>query len=711
MPDQYQVKSGDVLGTIANRYDTTVSRLMKMNEGTIEHPDKIYPGQCLKVPANDESSSFSSAPASSVVDSGECQEDYVEIIHVTGTDELFFLTQSDLTEIELEEELVGAPIRRLYQDIQADSNESICKADQPEKTVGQVISPLQQKKQTALSELEAKGVVGASIQNTPPLTEIKRLKGNKHYTYVRSDKIVNHWRSYKMTAQDRKRNSGWMTKKGIDGKKLKEAVESDFGVKFKGDLWKLDPESNLSKSLNQFYDEVSWSAWGDKDAQKENRNETGFDASAEAQFMRFAAGAEASGEFTPSKGKVHLQAKADAQFSLAQGKAFIEQAFPANDYSEIRIYYRIGGWDGKRAYATLGHFQARLTITVSGYAGASAMLAANIKVDCSEGVPSIKGIAAGEADQGANAEAGAFAGVRAGCELLGALYWTDVLSKQSDWKALCQIGPKVEGAAGMGAEAYLKLGFSEKTGKFLLKAHAGLVIGLGASGSFLLEVSANEVLEMLHFVYNSLLKVDFRYIELFDQQSKAFQRYVQVSLFALSKGVEYAVAATELASSGFEYIEHEVIAFISAQQEGLSKENAAEVLAENLIADIARKEKSVFRHSPPEVKGVILHKLTYNYWLTPEIFDGTFTKVKAIGEVLKTFQGWRDFEETMLRMNPNGVAEAGVCEQNGEKLFEFIGKRRIDYLMFKQTLEGRSAIAGRPVELDPYSACKNCGIV
>jgi hypothetical protein len=224
-------------------------------------------------------------------------------------------------------------------------------------------------------------------------------------------------------------------------------------------------------------------------------------------------------------------------------------------------------------------------------------------------------------------------------------------------------------------------------------------------------VSAKEVLEMLHFVYNSLLKVDFRYVELFDQQSRAFQRYVQISLFALSKGVEYTVAAAELASSGLEYVEREVIAFISVQREGLSKERDAEMLAENLIADIARKEKSVFRHSPPEAKGIILYKLTYDYWLSPQLIDGTATKVEAIGEVLKTFQGWRDFEETMLRMNPNGVAEAGVNGENGENLFKFIGKSRVDYLMFKKILESRSAIADRPVELDPYSACKNCGIV
>lgn len=79
--------------------------------------------------------------------------------------------------------------------------------------------------------------------------------------------------------------------------------------------------------------------------------------------------------------------------------------------------------------------------------------------------------------------------------------------------------------------------------------------------------------------------------------------------------------------------------------------------------------------------------------------------------LLTTTQGWRDFDEAMHRMNPEGEAVAGVAEQNAEKLFKFIGKNRHDYLMFKKTLEGRSAIADQPVELDPYSACQNCGIV
>ncbi|WP_111498483.1 MULTISPECIES: LysM peptidoglycan-binding domain-containing protein [Marinobacter] len=709
MASAYIVKSGDTLSRIAQKNNSTVSGLMRLNP-SIEDPNRIYAGQEITLPESN-GQAFTSAQATDISDTASCEDEYVEIVHVTGTEELFFLTEDDLNDLIEEENLVGGAIEKLYQDLESSNPTETSSNSLPADAEGALATPIQEEKEATVNELEELDVVGTSMQTTPKLTEIKRLKGNKHYTYVRSDKIANHWRSYKMTAKDRDRASGWLSRSGVNTGKLREAVEADFGFRLKSSFWQLDPESNFSKSINQFHEEVSWSIWGDEQDQERQRNETGFDASAEAQFMRFAAGSGAFAEFNPSAGKLHVQARADAQFSLAQGKASIEQAYPANNDSEIRIYYRKGGWGGERLYETLGHFQARLTITLSGYAGASACIAGNIKVDCSQGVPSLKGITSKPNDgQGLDAEASAFAGIRGGCELLGGLYWTDTLSQQSDWKTLCQVGPKVEGAAGIGAEAYLKIIFSPRTGKFIVNAHAGLVVGLGASGSFILQVNANDLVRMVHFVYNSLLKVDFRYLEIFEEQSEAFKRYVQISLFALSKGLDYANAAAELANSGIVAVESWVMEFISEQQEGLSQENESEELAENILNDMARGEDSVFLHSPPEVKGPILNKLTYDYWLTPQLFDGTLTKVRAIAEILKSFQGWRDFEEATKRMNPDGVAIPENAESNAQRLFSFIGKNRHDYLMFKQLLEGKSAIADAPVQLDPFSACRNCGI-
>ncbi|PVY76002.1 LysM domain-containing protein [Tamilnaduibacter salinus] len=710
MTAAYTVKAGDTLSGIASKHDSTVSRLMDLNPA-IEDPDRIYAGQDLTLPSTAEND-FSSTSPDSVQDEAPCADEFVEIVHVTGTESFYFLTQEDLEAVVEEERRVGRAIEALYQTLDTEEEAGSGGSDElPSESEGAVTSAIQEKKQATVAELQDLDVIGTSMQTTPNLTEIKRLKGNKHYTYVRSDKIANHWRRYDMTAKDRDRSAGWLSRDGIDTDKLREAVEMDFGIRFQNSFWKMDPESNFGQSMNRFHEEVSWSYWGDDEQRQNRRDETGFDASAEAQFMRFASGASALANFDPSEGKVHLQARVDAQYSLAQGKTTVEQAYPANNESEIRIYYRIGGWEGERAYETLGHFQARLTITASGYAGASAMLAANVKVDCSEGVPSLKGITADRSDnQGVDAEGGVFAGVRAGCEVLGGLYWDDKLTHPSDWKTLCKIGEKVEGAAGIGAEAYLKLGFNDRSGKFILRAHAGLVLGLGASGTFVLEVNANDLASMMRFVYNALLKVDIRYLEVFDEDTGAFGQYVETALFALSTGLDFAGAASEYASSGVKTVESFVIDFIRRQKEGWAQERESVTLAENLVEDIAKGEDSVFRHSPPEVKGPVLHKLTYDYSWTPQLVDGTFIKVKAIGDILKSFQGWRDFEESMLRMNPEGRVEPNTVEVHALKLFRFIGKNAQDYRLFRHYLKGKVAIADRPVILDPFRACRYCGI-
>lgn len=712
MTAAYTVRAGDTLSGIAQKNGATLSGLMDLNP-EIQNPDRIYAGQELTMPAND-AEKFSSAPATCVSGKTPCEDKYVEIVHVTGEDELYFLTEEDLDELVIEEIRICSGIEQLYRDL--DGKQCFPTDDvedsQPQGAEGTLRTDLQQQKQALVEDLQTLGVVSTDMQTTPRLTEIKRLKGNKHYTYVRSDKIKNHLRRYKMDAKDRDRSKGWLTPDGLDVDRMREAIESDFGIKFNVDFWKLDPDSNFSKSMNQFHDEVKWSVWGNKQQATQNLDETGFNASAEAQFMRFASGAGASAEFTPRDGTVHLQVQAQAQFSLAEGKATIEQAYPANNDSEIRIYYRKGGFNGSRVYESMGHFQARLSITVSGYAGASALIAGNVKVDCSEGVPSLKGIASvpANSDEGANITAEAFAGVRAGCELLGGLYWVDKLTQQSDWNTLCQIGQKVEGAAGVGAEAYLKLAFNAQTGKFFLRAHAGLVFGLGASGTFVLDVNANELASMMRFVYNSLLKADIRYLEIFDDRTDAFSQYIRLSLLALLKGVDYAVAATEIVSSGMDAVEEIITRYIRLHKEGEEREEEGLELAKNILLDIPKREDSVLRHSPPEIKGPILHKLIYDYGGTFQLTDGTFTKVKAVGKIMETFQSWRDFDETMLRMNSRGLVTPGLCEANAQKVFRFIGLNQHYYRLFKKILEDKVAIPDRPVELDPFGACRNCGI-
>mgnify|MGYP000112017512 CR=1 FL=1 len=704
MSSEYTVKSGDTLSAIAQRHQTTLSSLLRLNPD-IENPDRIFPGQRLKLPAANDAD-FSSCEVGQIAQEPPCAEEIVDVVHVTGSDELILLTEEELSEWLEEEEFVCGPINEFYERLDELNDGDEDSELSPTDGEGQLLSEVQEEKERLVEELEARSVLTNDMQSIPPITEIKRLAGNRHVTFVRSDKMKNHRRRYSIAARDRARSDGWLTENGVDPAKLRDAIRSELNIKFNATLWEPDQNGALMTTLNKFYDEASWSIWGDAEARQKAIDETGFDASAEAQFMRFAAGGSASGEFDPRKGKVHFQAKIEGQFALAQGKVGIEQAFPVNKRSEIQIPYRVGGWDGERRVASLGHFQAAIMASLSGFAGASALVAGNVHVSTTDGLPTIKGIAARQNGQKAEIEGGVFAGVRGGCEVSGELRWRDVLTEAREWDKLCGIGKKVEAAFGAGAEFNIRLHFSETTGKFYCNAHAGLVLGAGAAGSFLLEVETQKIMRMLHFVYNALLDVDFRYLELFDPDTEAFDWYKRMSLFALGRGLTAAAAAHEFATS----VVTGLAEFVDDVFVGRKRERGGAELAQNVVNDLALKEDAVFLHSPPEVKGTVLDNILYDWWVTPDIWSSNDIKIQAVSEILASFQSWRDFEETVFRMNPEGVANREDFQENLDRLFEFVGKGETDQRLFIYELRSKVAIAGRPVQMDPFNACRICGI-
>jgi len=703
MPASYEVVSGDTLSAIARQHNATVTRLLRLNP-SIENPHLINPGQKLSVPAVDEVITARSEPGK-VVEQSPCQDKVVEIYHATGSDELILLTEEEEKELDAEEKAICQLIEAFYSELESLSEGTEDADSTPSEGEGQVLTPVQQRKQEIIEHLAELGAIPDGVQTTPKLTEIKRLSGRKHRTYVRSDKMKTHPRRYSIAARDKARSEGWLTEDGVDGGKLADLLQSKLKVKVNLELGSPDPNGAIMQALNQFYDEANWSIWGKNRAKQVA--ETGFDASAEAQFMRFAAGASGHAEVNPANGKVHLQAKAEAQYALAEGKVTVEQAFPASNRSEIRVFYREGGWNGPLKYESLGHFQAALAITASGFAGASAVLAGNIHVDSSEGIPKIKGIAARKKGQSMGGEANVFAGIRGGCELAGELRWQDVLSADSNWGTLCKIGQKVEAALGAAGEFEARLMFSRETGKFYFNLHAGLVLGVGAAGSFLLEVGVNQIVRMLHFIYNALLDVDFRYLELFDPDTNSFLWYQRLSLTALSRGLTWAEAAGEFAGESIDSVVGQLTDFFSDYE----REKKGTVLAENMLEDFRRGERGVFLHSPPEVKGIVLDCLLHDWWVTPGFIDESDKKVQVAKEILPTFQSWRDFHETVVRMNPDGLARLDEFGNNLHRLFDFVGMGKPERQLFIHQLKDEAAIAGRPVKLDPFGVCRLCNIV
>jgi len=623
----------------------------------------------------------------------------VDVMHVTGENELILLTEVQLKEIEDEEKIIQDSMQPLRDELAKDAPQVQNSTLIAENSEGIMTSPIQKAKDQSIDNLKDLGVFDKSVSLPTKLTEIKRLNGH-HRTWVRSDKIKNHWRKYKMGTKDRERSKGWYQDDKVDGDKLREAIASEFQVKFKTDFFKY--ESDKNNPLNQLHTEFNASFDKYNPGMKDI---TGFDASANAQFMRFAAVAGAAAEFDLKEGKVAIQAQASASFDLAKGELKAEQVFPVNSRSQIIVGYTVNeNGNHEEKEINLGHLQAKLEATLSGSVGASVLLAANVAVDCSGGVPKIKG-----QHTGAGGEAKAFSGIRGGCEVKGSLSWTDVLSKNSDWKKLCGIGQKVEGAFGVGAEGSFTFGFEPRTGKFLLRVHAGLVVGVGASGAFELEVDPAATLTMVHFMYEALREVDFRNIKLFDKGG--FTGYTNLCLYMISKNIQQW---DEAIASGNEIIK-DIKVFYQSTVSDYEKEERAFVLANNIIVSGNLGDASALLHSPPEVKGVLLDLLLFDPWgVWDNLSSDDDIKRLAIRVICTSIQGEREYYEIMARVNKYGKKPKtnieNIIDENANKMFKALGLGLIQRDQFENKIKNRTAPVGVPVKFDSIDICSACGI-
>ncbi|MBM5461591.1 LysM peptidoglycan-binding domain-containing protein [Pseudomonas sp. P66] len=122
MNSTYTVKNGDTLGAIAHKHDTTVADLQALNP-SISDPNYIKPGWQLKLPG---------APAtvelpppmhahntSSITVQGQpqCDEELVDVAHITGERDFFVLTEKQSKALKLEIDRVQTLMDALHQNL------------------------------------------------------------------------------------------------------------------------------------------------------------------------------------------------------------------------------------------------------------------------------------------------------------------------------------------------------------------------------------------------------------------------------------------------------------------------------------------------------------------------------------------------------------------------------------------------------------------
>ena len=627
---EHIVKSGDTLGLIARANGTTVATLMRLNPA-IENANLIFPGQQIKLP--DHPAARQTREVGQIADCSECADEIVDLAH--QADERIFipLTATQQKEFEQEEARMEQLIRQFYAGLDAAEKEIV------------------DHKTAFVKLLEQERVIDPQKPSEPMrLTEVRRVAGQRHYAYVRKDSGWRRHRSWSINSQDRARSQGWFDANTgkVNPAKLRDQLAKDLR----------NPKLNIN--ISQHFVDWCLLEW-----QSKPRHWTPVEGAppivvgAEAQAMRFAVGASLSTGYDPKTMNAHVAAKASASVSLVEAKATATTVWPAEDACEWTIRYRD---EGKQLQTqSLGKFRTKAQAELAGFAGASALLAANVHVDMQEGVPKLRGAGGTSAamrrtNSGgpASAEASAFAGVRADGKLEGSIEWMDTLEQTPKWAALCKLGVGAGAALGLGAEAMVKLRWSPRELKFFFNVHAGLVAGVGASGEVGAEVDAGEFITMVHCVYNGLLRVDFRHLE--DIDPETFKHLSQVMLYGLLMGLSITTAGAEAAGSSVTYLQVAVRDYVQAHRNEIDRERLAITTARNLMTDLEQGSKSLVLHAPPEVKGPLLDILCFDYG--PSFWNkytaGFNLRERAILRILTLSQSWRDYQETVSRMNQTG---------------------------------------------------------
>jgi len=520
-----------------------------------------------------------------------------EILYDTSTNTLYFLSLEELAEIKADEEFLAQMLQPL-------------KSIQRAKATDDEVLEAKQKTQTDLAKVLSPIVSSGKISE---LSEIRRFSGKK-FTYVRSDKIKKHWRGYKLDADDRKR-SKLRTDGKLDVEKLKKefAQSADPSIDFK---WKIFDETSMPEFTNwanTFADEVKYQ-FGDEAYQKEPKRT--FDASAEAQWMRFAAGASFQAKIEPLSGKIAISTNAETSFAIAEGKTEIKGYIPNAEGFHLKFDMPINKEATKHKAVDFGYVLVELNTSLYGFVGASALLDVGIGFDV--GLDKrMKVMTAYTSAKTNNQETKAklagelFAGVKVGCDVDTQLKWKNPEENQK-FSLIAKAGYGASVAAGAGIEGEFAVGYRD--GKLYLKAHAGVVCGVGASGKIVFAVDGKTVYTLCQFIYHQLMKEDYSYIGLMNEDT-----FNIISAYA----VEYVL-------NGVSEINEDLKSWWDNFEVG--KEESIQ-LANNILTNSSQ----MLQFTTPEAKGRILYILTQTFWTSDEELQE-----QAILKVLSWVQSKRE---------------------------------------------------------------------
>lgn len=533
---------------------------------------------------------------------------------------------------------------------------------------------------------------GKELMELVPLAKRKASGGQpqewaRKWTYVRSDKIKNHVRSYKLNSYEKGQTASFLKGGKVDVKALKE----QFG--------KVNPKLVKDWSWAHGFMFPSLQAWAETLNQK-SKEGAPVSFSAGVQLFRYFAGCGVAGEWNPKEGKIAGKFSMKAELMIAQGECKAEAYLP----NEKGWAWALPGVKSHKEYH-IGAFRFMGAAKLTAAAGASAATELSIEVNYTAlGKAGIKGArrAKGAATPtnkallekiGTEANAGAdlFAGVKAGGELVGELHYMNP-EANSKFETMAGVGPKVEVQFGVGAAACLMVDYSN--GKFRLRAKAGLCLGPGAKGEIGLEVDAKQLVKFMEWLFHALLNANFEFLQVLT--TRCYEFAVQLQVMTLN-GVQGAYS--NIAGKWNDFLDQ------------LDQENQRVLLMKRVLSNPPE-----LRLCLPEAHGIMLYQLTRHGNMTWAQIDNTGWSFESLGErkkavlqVCKWAQTKRQFENIVQHISPSGAKGGFKGNLDGLLRFMEIGPFDSKYDDELRALYGRLPIEparGWPVALNDSVAFK-----
>ncbi len=442
-------------------------------------------------------------------------------------------------------------------------------------------------------------------------------------------------------------------KRKIDVQKLKTQLK-DIKPEFKGSIWKPDEVSGIlfewAESLNKKL--VYENQWV-----KDNFHNN-VELGAQAQLMRYAAGAGAEASWDPKAGKVGMKVEGKAEFNLAEGKAALVV------YAPHRI-----GWVLKFTNPTgkvypLGSIRARIEAILAGVVGASIILEGAVEVEAKglkgfryRGVPVPDGTPPPPLDPNegpnitqsslkvtpAKVEVGAFAGAKADAELNGALQWLNPENAKKEFEDFVKVAPGVSAMAGLGAA--LKFEVTYENGKFAVIAAASLCFGLGARGKIAFETNPFLIIRFFFWLFYQLHNSNYECLTFVTRP--AFEAFQNIQFLSIQTGKKVS-----------EFMFAEVAELEGTVQVVLKLLEKSE--ERNAFAKRILNEPAMLRISTPETKGMLLYQLTRHSkadWVDTGNYvlgDAYHLRKKAVLTILRWVQTRHEWENVLQHMSPQG---------------------------------------------------------